>query len=201
MAVFTNSYYLMRHGQSEANVAGKIVSDPAIGCQHFGLTEQGRQQVVNAIKNYNADPISIIISSDFLRTRQTAQLAAEILSLPFPLLEVALRERFFGNWDGQSDKNYELIWQQDRQGAPQSVNGVEPTEQVLGRGLKLLHKLENSYCGETLLLVSHGDMLQILQTAFAGKKANQHRSLCHHQTAEIKPLVLRGECFPENWSF
>ena len=40
-----NRYFAMRHGQSEANAAGIIVSDPANGCPRYGLTPLGRQQV------------------------------------------------------------------------------------------------------------------------------------------------------------
>ena len=201
MAAFRNNYYLMRHGQSQANVAGKIVSDPAIGCQQFGLTKLGLQQVENSVKNYTGEPLSIIICSDFMRTRQTAELVTKLLALPSPLLDIALRERFFGNWEGQSDDSYEVIWEQDQRRLKKPPNEVEAVDQVLERGLKLIHTLENTHLGETLLLVSHGDMLQILQTIFTGKEANEHRLVPHHQTAEIRPLVFRGEKFPEDWPF
>ena len=99
MAVFRNSYLIMRHGQSEANVAGLIVSDPAIGCERFGLTEQGRQQVVASATEYTGEPLSRIICSDFLRTRQTAKLVTEALGLSSPQLEAGLRERsLFCRW-------------------------------------------------------------------------------------------------------
>ena len=60
----------MRHGQSEANVAGIIVSDPQIGCNQFGLTALGQQQVIKSASNtskLNQD--TLIISSDFLRAK------------------------------------------------------------------------------------------------------------------------------------
>ena len=52
MNVFSNKYLIMRHGESEANVAGLIVSDPAIGCERYGLTELGRQQVLRSVTDY-----------------------------------------------------------------------------------------------------------------------------------------------------
>ena len=42
----------MRHGQSEANAQGIIVSDPKIGCFRYGLTALGREQAGAAAKRY-----------------------------------------------------------------------------------------------------------------------------------------------------
>ena len=48
--------------------------------------------------------------------------------------------------------------------------------------------LEADHADETFLLVSHGDALQILLTAFAGLDASTHRDIEHLQTAEIRAL-------------
>ena len=40
-----NKYYAFRHGESQANVEGIIVSDPSIGTAKYGLSEKGRGQV------------------------------------------------------------------------------------------------------------------------------------------------------------
>ncbi len=42
----------------------------------------------------------------------------------------------------------------------------------------------------TLLLVSHGDALQILQTAFSKQSASSHRYQPQLETAEIRQLIL-----------
>jgi hypothetical protein len=55
---------------------------------------------------------------------------------------------------------------------------------------ELIVGLEQRFVDTILLLVSHGDALQILQTAFAGRDASEHRQLQHLQTAEIRPLLL-----------
>ena len=52
MTVFYNTYLIMRHGQSEANAQGIIVSDPKIGCFRYGLTALGREQAGAAAKRY-----------------------------------------------------------------------------------------------------------------------------------------------------
>ena len=185
---FRNSYLLMRHGESDANVSGVIVSDPKIGCERFGLTDRGSKQIIASVKGFTGEAITQIVCSDFLRTLQTAQLVANTLNLPQPEQEVGLRERFFGKWEGMSAEHYENIWQRDEMDK-HSDDGVERPQEVAQRGLMVLKRLEQQYQGEVILLVSHGDMLQILNTSIAGISPHKHRSLPHHQTGEIKYLV------------
>ena len=185
---FRNSYLLMRHGESDANVSGIIVSDPKIGCERFGLTDRGSKQIIASVKGFTGEAITQIVCSDFLRTLQTAQLVANTLNLPQPEQEVGLRERFFGKWEGMSAEHYENIWQRDEMDK-HSDDGVERPQEVAQRGLMVLKRLEQQYQGEVILLVSHGDMLQILNTSIAGISPHKHRSLPHHQTGEIKYLV------------
>ena len=202
MRKFNNHYLIMRHGESEANVAGLIVSDPAIGCTKFGLTEEGRRQVVASISDYQRQnssategvvhPISKVICSDFLRTTETANLSTQTLVITAPQIETGLRERFFGDWEGKSDIHYPEIWSTDNDLAIQAAQRIESVDEVRQRGLSVIEKLDAQFSGEVILLVSHGDMLQILLTAFVGVPAQQHRTLPHHAQADIKLLVARG---------
>jgi len=165
----------MRHGESDANLMGVIVSDPAIGCERFGLTQRGSKQVIASAMAYTGEAFTQIIYSDFLRTRQTAQLMAESLSTPSRQQDTSLRERFFGHWEGKSAEHYQSIWQQDQISKQRDDDGVESTEAVLQCGIKLPKRLEQPYQNHVTLLVSHGDVLQILRTAFVGKPPQQHR--------------------------
>jgi probable phosphoglycerate mutase len=54
----------------------------------------------------------------------------------------------------------------------------------------LVAECEDRYTDATLLFISHGDALQILQTAFARLDAATHRQLDHLDTAEIRQLRL-----------
>jgi probable phosphoglycerate mutase len=193
MTVFKNSYLIMRHGESVANAKGVIVSDPAIGCKDFGLTQQGSEQVVASVLAHTGEAITKIICSDFLRARQTAELIAQSLNLPSPQQDTGLRERFFGSWEGKSDEHLQGIYQRDEITEKQVDDGVESTEAILQRGIKVLERLEHRHQGHVILLVSHGDILQILRTAFVGKPPRQHRSLPHHETGEIRWLVSQGD--------
>ncbi|HSG03257.1 MAG TPA: histidine phosphatase family protein [Marinobacterium sp.] len=200
MHEFRNSYLIMRHGESEANVAGVIVSNPDIGCSQYGLSETGRLQASESAQLHHASGITKIVCSDFLRTQQTAEIVQQQLGLPDVQIDEGLRERYFGVWDGDSHTHYQNVWRADGLGGVPEDQQVESASAVLERGLGVLSRLEASLSDETILLVSHGDMLQILRTAFLGVSPFKHRDLAHHETGEVKPLVAKGESYPlDRW--
>ena len=90
------------------------VSDPAIGCDRYGLTVDGRQQVSAAVSDFTDALPTVIVCSDFLRTRQTAELAAKGFGIADPVCDIGLRERYFGIWEGQSDRRYPQVWADDQ---------------------------------------------------------------------------------------
>jgi len=185
-----NTYFAMRHGQSEANVAGIIASDPAIGCQQYGLTETGKQQVSTSVQNSSDLGNGVrIMSSDFLRTKETAEIVHSVLKAQNPVQYTKeLRERFFGDLNGQSDQHYQDVWNLDQQNADHREYDVESANQVVVRASALIQQLEKQFTNEVFLLVAHGDVLQLLQTWFQNVPASQHRELPHLSTAEIRCL-------------
>jgi glucosyl-3-phosphoglycerate phosphatase len=110
----------------------------------------------------------------------------------------ALRERRFGHWEGSATGNYLRVWAADETDPVHADGSVEPAAAVMDRATALIEQLERRHCGRDILLVSHGDMLQILQAGFSGMDPSKHRLLPHLATAEIRPLRLRqgttGSC-------
>lgn len=184
-----NQYFAMRHGQSEANVAGIIVSDPATGCNHYGLSETGKKQVLDAIERAGLNGATRIICSDFLRAKETADIVQSVIHSHHGVqYSPQLRERFFGELNGLGDECYRKVWMLDRDDANHQAFGVESANHVVTRVSGLIESLEDAFKGESILLVAHGDVLQLLQTWFQGVPATQHRKLQHLDTAEIRCL-------------
>jgi len=185
-----NTYYAMRHGRSRANAQGIIVSDPRDGLlAAWGLTGPGREQARAAAAGSGLTAAAVIRSSAFSRARQTAEIAREVLGAAPVCLAPELRERAFGCWDRTSDQNYERVWAADARGDP-AGDGVEPVDAVLARTTALVAALERAHHGAVVLLVSHGDPLNILQAGFRRLAPAQHRSLPPLATAEIRRLTL-----------
>eukprot|EP01063_Lacrimia_lanifica_P005103 TRINITY_DN12922_c0_g1_i3.p1 TRINITY_DN12922_c0_g1~~TRINITY_DN12922_c0_g1_i3.p1 ORF type:complete len:206 (+),score=59.76 TRINITY_DN12922_c0_g1_i3:78-695(+) len=200
MAVFNNTYLLMRHGQSKANVAGKIVSAPEVGCTEYGLTEVGQGQARAAaarLLGEGGERVGRVVTSDFTRARETALIAAEVLGAPAPAEDVRLRERYFGDLDLGAHDQYAKVWERDAASCTHTEFNVESTASVRRRALGLIADLEGSCTGTVIILVAHGDTLQILSTAFHGLRPGRHRELPHHETGDIKLLVQQGAPVPE----
>jgi broad specificity phosphatase PhoE len=225
-------FFAVRHGQSKANVARLIASNPATATSSYGLTSMGRAAAEKAandvIKIYRdrekqtgAQQKScyqegiVILSSDLLRAKETATILANTIqqddSIPLYddnnnsngiVLDVRLRERWFGDWDGTSDANYENVWAEDAANSAHTNHNVESVDSVMERATACIVEWNNDILSASssslsstpwrwmVLVVAHGDVLQILQTAFEKKDGRLHRSLPHLETAQVRPLVL-----------
>lgn len=172
-----NTYFALRHGQSTSNTQDIIVSDPEIGTSDFPLTEVGRNQVEQSMRNSALINTPVILyHSPFLRTVQTADIAQQLLSIEKRIQTDALLERYFGENDGKKGalEYYAALWQKDTQDTAANHFDAESVDAVLQRLTDLVCECEAQYEGKTILFVSHGDPLNILQTAFMGIAPNQH---------------------------
>jgi probable phosphoglycerate mutase len=185
-----NRYHAMRHGQSKANEAGVIVSRIETDRDgDWGLSELGQRQARAAAGRSGLPAGTVIVSSDFSRALQTAEIMRAHLDAPPVIIAEALRERCFGDLEGTPAGNYARVWQADNGDAGHPAD-VESAAAVLDRATALIADLEQRYSGRDILLVSHGDTLQILQAGFLRADPSGHRRLPHLDTAEIRQLEL-----------
>jgi broad specificity phosphatase PhoE len=188
----------MRHGQSLANVRGIIVSRIENDRRgDYGLSELGRRQALEAAQGCGLAGDTVICSSDFSRARQTAEVVRAHLGVAAEVvIAEALRERCFGEWEGSATDNYGRVWAADETDADQAGRNVEPAAAVLDRTTAFIVDLERRYSGRDILLVSHGDTLQILQAGFLRMSPTRHRSLPDLETAGIRRLRLAHHTIP-----
>jgi broad specificity phosphatase PhoE len=192
-------YYVMRHGRSQANKYGLIVSNLAWGEGMYGLTEEGEGEVQKSIDEAicegvidYAQPVAIF-SSRFLRARKTAEIVEKSLysSKIIPMND--LSERDFGDLDLEWDVKYKTVWENDKRSIEQTEYNVESVSRVLNRTTNLIQNIDRGlYVSEKqkqILLISHGDPLNILQTVFFGISPMHHRNVALN-TGEIRKLEL-----------
>lgn len=190
-ASLQNTYYLMRHAESVPNVDGLIVSHIDNGTQEkYGLSDHGREQAKQAAVQSSLPADTLIYTSDFSRTRQTAEIVAEAIGAAAPILAIELRERCFGELELGSSSKYHDVWCADVAGQDYG-HGVEPLGEVSDRVLRLIEGMEQVHRGKTILLVSHGDTLQVLQAAARRlHPALQYNKVRYLNNAEIVPLMM-----------
>lgn len=95
-----SSLILLRHGATEPNLAGLRCG----GDLDVALTELGRRQATQAGLRLRAlgVPVGVIVTSDLLRTRETAEIIVRVLGRIEIVIEPAFAERHLGNWNLRS---------------------------------------------------------------------------------------------------
>ena len=190
-----NRFYAMRHGNSEANQEGLISSNPDVATHKHGLSSLGVEQVVESVERFigreGADVRTVrVFCSDFKRAAMTADMLAAG-ARTVARRDIRIRERWFGELDNGPDDKYNDVWERDETDADQEWKDVESVNKVRERASELVREIETETReGEEadVVLVAHGDVLQILMTAFDGVRGEDHRGLKHLETAEIREL-------------
>jgi len=184
-----NRYYVMRHGESTANRQNIIVSHADDALNDYGLTSSGVDQVTQVAIRTRLRSDTIIISSDFLRARETATIVQKVIDTKSQVQFFhELRERSFGNWNLTDASNYKKVWDDDLEHPHLSNENIETTSQVLTRTISVIDQMEANHKQKTILIVGHGDVLQILMCHFYGIDVRFHRSLSFIKNAEIRSL-------------
>ena len=120
-----------------------------MGIHRFGLTPVGRTSVAKSAQIFAQELLGdaskvVVVTSDFLRTTQTAEVFANSLGRTVTLrVETALRERSFGSLEGGPNSRYEEVWAEDAKD-PESVPlGAESAASVFRRTAGLVAQLED----------------------------------------------------------
>lgn len=190
MEKLSNRYFALRHGESMANVKGIIVSRPDNGClSKFGLSEKGKRQARALAKQVanSFDANTIVMSSDFARAKETAQIVSGALSCQMRI-DKRLRERDFGELDGGNVAEYAAAWQLDTENHMDQALNIEPPQSVADRMLAVIESVEEQFDNRAVILVSHGDPLQILEAVLCGRKPHEHRQISHLSVCELRQL-------------
>ncbi|MCY0878311.1 MAG: histidine phosphatase family protein [Firmicutes bacterium] len=197
---------LVRHGESEANRAGRF----AYHAWDPHLTELGRAQARQLVAQLQHAPIKHLATSPLARARETIQPLAESRRL-VPAVLADLAEVNLGSWDGarlidleRSDSAAFRAWRQD----PES-NPPPGGESILAVGRRVLNALERYL--ETVepgltVAATHADCIKgalLIVTRTSGPSARTlfvpnmgQLLLRYHRNLHRWVLVLGPQYFP-----
>ena len=140
---------LARHGESELSAAGLVSGDPA---EPRGLTEIGREQARRLGERIADEPIDLCVTSEFVRVRQTADLALAGREVP-RLVVGELNDVRFGEFEGRPFDDYRA-WARERD-PTEAPPGGESRAEVAARYVRGFRRvLERPE--RTILVVAHG---------------------------------------------
>lgn len=143
---------LMRHGQTDWNLAGRVQ-----GHTNIPLNDTGREQATEAANLLlDGEPWHVITSSPLERAWETAQIIADRLNLPLSAPHEGLIEQRYGVAEGLSVTELNERWP-DR-----NIEGGEPPAELASRALTTLESLHEAHAGNRVLAVTHGAYIRRL---------------------------------------
>ena len=149
-----NRYFIMRHGEALSNVKN-IISYAPDG--RYPETLKGKIQAEQAAKKLKNYKIDFIVSSDILRTKETAKIMAKVLGIKKIITDRRLREINTGNFEGKNVEEYNRYYSSMHEKflkRPPGKSG-ESLSDLRRRVLGFLEDTEKKYSNKTLLIISH----------------------------------------------
>lgn len=166
---------LVRHGETNWNAQQRIQGQIDIGLNAAGLA-----QAAAAARWLAGEPVVALYSSDLLRARQTAESIASTLKL-LPILRPEFRERRYGLFEGltyaESRAAYAADYLSFERRDPEFVIpcGGESLQQLHQRVSTGLQLLAAGHRGETIVVVTHGGVLDIVNRLVRGNPLSSPR--------------------------
>ncbi|MCX6751518.1 MAG: class I tRNA ligase family protein [Candidatus Nomurabacteria bacterium] len=167
-----NKYFVMRHGEAESNLEKSIIRCSVKDEDH--LTKNGRKQVLDSIEYLKNKNIDVIISSDFMRTKETAEIIKERINFKRDIVfDKRVREFNVGIFDGKTWDEY-ISFASHKYNYTFTAQEGESWKQMRERMTDQMYDLEKNYKNKNILIVSHAGPLRAL---FAGLESNDKQEI------------------------
>jgi isoleucyl-tRNA synthetase len=156
-----NTYFVMRHGESENNTTFTLNGDPN---NIFHLTEKGVAQVRASAESLKGRGITRIVASNMTRAKESADIVAKELGLPADavIVDARFKEVSFGAHEGQHLTQLTNEVPTNRAWLSARPGGGESLVEIRRRVAEALYELDGAYTNETILIVSHDKPLRML---------------------------------------
>jgi probable phosphoglycerate mutase len=184
---------LIRHGQTQLNRGPFFQGQIDVPLNELGLSQAGRLAARLACER-----IDVLLCSDLIRTRQTADPSSRRLALP-ATAQAALREQHFGLFEGLSfdevDERYPQAWREWLRHDPAyAVPGGESVLRFHARVTGALQAVARAHAGRRVAVVTHGGVLDMVWRTAHGLPLHGARE-CPIPNAGLNRLRVEGDAF------
>lgn len=195
-------FCLVRHGETDWNAQRRIQ-----GNLDLPLNPTGLAQALAAARGLADAGIEAIYSSDLARARQTAEAAAQHTGLRVKLCE-QLRERRYGIFEGltydEARRQYPDVYSGfELRDAAFAVPGGESLQQLAARVETALRRIADRHPHQTVLVVTHGGVLDIAYRLSTGRTLDSPRDFVIPNAAynwiDWRPDGLQGRFVLRAW--
>ena len=165
---------LVRHGQSTWNAEGRCQGQSR---DAGGLSAAGEAQALATAEELakklarSQEPVAdVVLASDLLRARQTAEIIADVLGLPIQL-DAGLREQSLGELEGRlytepfGDSTVQGTIDELWRDPFRTPDGGESVSDMYHRVRTTLTRLSKQDPGRTLVVATHGGVVRTATAA------------------------------------
>ena len=184
--------YLIRHGETDANVAGVWQ-----GSTDSPLNARGEAQA-RALARRLADealPITAIYTSPLQRARQTAENIARALGDVPVIPDPGLAEFHLGEWEGLSYeqlRDEKRLWARMAEDPDFAPPGGESPRAFAIRLLNSIQTIAQKHAGESVAVVGHGGAMATVLSLLIDQDGGRWREYLMHN-ASLTELVFDPE--------
>ncbi|MBL8359478.1 MAG: histidine phosphatase family protein [Rubrivivax sp.] len=192
-------FIFIRHGETDWNRQQRFQ-----GQIDVPLNEAGHLQAARLAERLAAERADVLVCSDLLRARQTAEPLADAWAME-AAADAGLREQSFGVLDGldvptikQRHPDLWALWLEQR--ADFQLPGGESLQQFHRRVLAATGALAERHAGARIAVVTHGGVLDMLWRTAKALPLDGLRA-CEIPNAGINRLAWRGSRWTiERWA-
>ena len=183
----------VRHGETVWNAEMRMQ-----GQLDTELSERGRRQARRTASALADEGIEAIVSSDLVRASATAAAIADVVGVPVTT-DGGLRERSFGVFQGWTYAEIDARWPEAaarwrRHDPTFAPEGGETLVEFDARAVAAMTRIAERARGRTVLVVTHGGVLDCVYRAATGLALDAPRSW-QLANAAINRLLFTGERF------
>ena len=193
MTKLRNRYFILRHGETVYKVRKEEFTYPPLPKNiAVKLSNKGKKQIKTAAKKLKKAGIDLIFSSDFSRTKQTAKIVANELGINKVYFDKRLRDVNLGIYHGGLLKYfYRDFPTHSKNRFNKKPEKGESWNEVRKRMLSVFKDIERKYKRKTILIISHGDPLWLLEGAIKNwltAKLLKERQNNHIRVGEFRKM-------------
>ena len=177
-----NKYFSIRHGEADNNVL-HICSKNKNDEHH--LTDNGREQIIKAVQELKDNPnlkdgqekTDLIITSPYIRAKESAEILAKELGVSEIIEDNRIAEMNNGEFSGKKVSEYHDFFETDEEHFTKTPRGGENFNEIKKRTGEFLADMDKKYSNKNILIVSHENILWLLQAVSQGLNVQETLAL------------------------
>lgn len=169
--------YVLRHGQTDWNKEGIILSR-----ENIPLNETGINQAMDASQIVENLDYDLIISSPLIRTLQTAEIVNKKRNKKI-IIDERLIERDAGTLSGRNGKDeiFKDYWNLDAH-----FEGLENLDELFARVSNFMDEIKEKYKDKNLLIVTHNGVCRGIKIYCEGYPKTRNIAKLGQDNCEIR---------------